>query len=68
MTASVPLDTSRSLSIDGMESRISSASSVSAPVGAPKVDPFAAARAIARTTFGCAWPRISGPQEPTKST
>ena len=42
-----------------------SASSTSSSVGAPKLVPRRAAAAIARSTPGCAWPRISAPQEPT---
>ena len=51
-----------SASIDGTRSRTSSASSTSASVGAPYDVPLAAASVTARTTAGCAWPRMSGPQ------
>ena len=37
-------------------------------VGVPKLVPRVAADLIASTTSGCAWPRISGPQEETRST
>ena len=68
MTASVPDETMRSFSIDGISARTSSASSVSRAVGAPKVRPCLQASRTAATTAGWAWPRIAGPQEPTKST
>ena len=54
----------RTISIDGTASMISSASCVSASVGAPKLAPRRTASSTARTTRGWAWPRISGPQEP----
>ncbi len=42
-----------------------SAITTSASVGAPKEKLSAAACWTARTTSGCAWPAIIGPQEPT---
>ena len=61
MAASVPLDTMRTMSQPGTRSRIASASRTSRSVGAPKVVPSAAARAIASITAGWAWPRIDAP-------
>ena len=57
----------RTISTDGMRSTISSASSTSPSVGAPKVLPRPRPRVIACSTCGSAWPRISGPQEQTQS-
>ena len=65
MVASVPELTMRTLSMDGINPQICSASSVSSSVGAPKLRPFSAARLTAVITSGWAWPRIIGPQEPT---
>jgi hypothetical protein len=67
-TASVPELTSRTRSTGGILSRISSARSSSPSVGAPKENPRRAAAVTASTTAGCAWPRIIGPQELTRST
>ncbi len=64
MVASVPELTKRSFSIDGTAEITISASSPSVGVDAPKLAPLAAARCIASTTGGWAWPRIIGPQEP----
>ena len=64
IVASVP-DDRRTISIDGTARDIASANSTSISVGAPKLVPRAAAFAIASRTRGCAWPRISGPHEPT---
>ena len=64
IVASVPELTSRTFSIDGMASTISSASSFSATVGAPKLVPRCRAASMAATTAGWPWPRIIGPQEP----
>ena len=50
---------------DGTASTTSRASSVSISVGAPYDVPRAACSVIARTTAGCACPRISGPHEST---
>ena len=58
----------RSISTPGMRRATSSASSTSPAVGAPKLVPASAARSTARTTSGCAWPWINGPQEHTQST
>ena len=68
MVASVPEDTNRIFSSEGIMNRTSSPSSTSRAVGAPNVVPEAAAWTMAATTSGSAWPRMSGPQEPTKST
>ena len=65
MVASVPDDTNRTISTDGTASTTSRASSVSISVGAPYDVPRAACSVIARTTAGCACPRISGPHEST---
>ncbi len=67
MVASVPELTSRTCST-GVRATISSASSTSPGVGVPKLVPLAAAACTAATTSGWAWPRISGPQEQTRST
>jgi len=67
MVASVPELTSRTFST-GVRATISSASSTSAAVAAPNEVPCAAAAVTASTTAGYAWPRISGPQEQTRST
>jgi len=63
--ASVPELTSRTFSIDGTAVQIASAKRTSRSVGAPKLVPPAAASWIAASTSSCAWPRMSGPQEPT---
>ena len=68
MVASVPELTSRISSTGATRSMISAASSLSAGVGAPNDSPLAAALVTASTTDGCAWPRIIGPHEQTKST
>jgi hypothetical protein len=68
IVASVPELTSRTRSAGGTRRLISVASSVSAGVGAPKLRPVVAARWTASTTAGCAWPRIIGPHEQTRST
>jgi hypothetical protein len=67
IVASVPEETSRSFSIDGIMNCTISPNSISRCVGAPKLVPDAAVWTIAATTSGSAWPRISGPHEPTKS-
>ena len=67
IVASVPEETSRIFSIDGIMKRTSSPNSTSRAVGAPNVVPDAAVWMIATSTSGSAWPRISGPHEPTKS-
>ncbi len=61
MTASVPEETSRTCSSPATAPVIASASSTSPGVGAPKVDPSAAARARAATTSGWAWPTSDAP-------
>jgi hypothetical protein len=65
MHASVPLETARSISIDGYMEITFSAKRTSSSVGAPKLVPFFAAAETASTIAGCAWPRIIGPHEPT---
>ena len=61
MAASVPLETSRSISRPGTRAHISFARRTSASVGAPKLVPPAAAAATALTTAAGAWPRMPGP-------
>ena len=61
MVASVPLETSRTMSQPSTRADSSSASRTSRSVGAPKVVPSPAARRIASTTFGWACPRIEAP-------
>ena len=56
--------TSRTCSQLGTSARISSASSISRSVGAPKEKPSSTAFWTASTTAGWPWPRIIGPQEP----
>ena len=76
IVASVPVDTRRTRSIgvgtgaSGATTRpaIRSASSTSAPVGAPKDRPLVAASRTASTTSGCACPSSAGPHEATRST
>ena len=65
IVASVPELTILTISIDGTIATICSAMAVSTSVGAPKLVPCSLAVVIAATTTGCAWPRISGPQEQT---
>jgi hypothetical protein len=65
MVASVPELHMRMSSIDGTIPMILRATTVSSSVGAPKESPLTAASCTARTTSGCAWPRIIGPHEPT---
>ncbi len=68
IVASVPEETSRTISIDGTASQISSASSTSARVETPKVVPSSAAAVTARTVSGSACPKSSGPHDMTQST
>ena len=68
IAASVPEEVIRIISTAGIRAHHLSASSTSPSVGAPNVVPRAAAALTAATTAGCAWPRISGPQEQTQST
>ena len=68
MVASVPEFTSRTRSTGFTRAMISAANSVSPGVGAPNDNPSAAVRWTASTTAGCAWPRIIGPHEHTRST
>ncbi len=67
IAASVPDETSRTFSSDGTASTISSASSTSASVAAPKLVPRSAASRTASTVSGSAWPKMSGPQDMTQS-
>ena len=68
MVASVPELTNRIRSTGRTRAMISPANSDSAGVGAPNDSPVAAAAVTASTTAGCAWPRIIGPHEHTRST
>jgi hypothetical protein len=61
MTASVPLLTKRTTSIEATASTTARASLVSASVGMPKLVPRDAAFSIAAMTGPGAWPRMSGP-------
>ena len=61
MVASVPELTMRTISMEGTSSQTSLASATSAPVGAPKLVPLAAASCTASVTTGWAWPNSSGP-------
>ena len=65
IVASVPELTMRTSSMDGTNSMILRATTVSIAVGAPKDRPFAAVSCTARITSGSACPRIIGPHEPT---
>jgi hypothetical protein len=65
IVASVPEETKRTFSTEGMCRTMRSASSTSAAQGAPYDVPRSAAARTASTTAGWAWPRIIGPQEPT---
>ena len=51
----------------GYDATTSSASSISGCDGAPNDVPRRHAASTAAKIFGWAWPKISGPQEPTKS-
>ena len=64
MVASVPLLTRRTRSMLGTAAMMSSAKWDSISVGAPNEVPREAAWQIASITWGWAWPRIIGPQEP----
>ncbi len=68
IVASVPDETNRIFSSDGIMNRTSSPSSTSRAVGAPNDVPDAAAWMTAATTSGSAWPKISAPHDPMKST
>ena len=68
IVASVPLETSRSCSTGATRATISSASATSFSHGVPKEVPREAASCTASRTAGWAWPRIIGPQLPTRST
>ena len=61
MVASVPEQTRRTISTEGRAATISSASSTSASVGAPKAVPRPSASATAATIAGWRWPRMCGP-------
>src|SRR4051794_5852525 len=65
--ASAPDETSRTFSIDGTASAISSASSTSRSVDAPKLVPSSAASRTASTVSGSACPNTSGPHDCTQS-
>ena len=66
-TASVPELTNRILSIEGNAFLTRIANSVSKDEGAPKVNPFLKTRRTPFSTDKSTWPKISGPQDPTKS-
>ena len=68
MTASVPELVKRTRSTGPTRRTISSARRTSSVQGAPNDADEAAAALIAATTEGWAWPRIIGPQAPTRST
>ena len=68
IAASVPDETSRTSSIDGNASTISSANSTSRSVGAPKLVPSSAASRTASTVSGSACPKSSAPHDITQST
>ena len=61
IVASVPEFTRRTISTDGTRSQIASARRVSRGVGAPKLEPSAAACWMASTTTGWACPAITAP-------
>ena len=67
IAASVPDETSRTISTDGTASAISPASSTSRSVAAPKLVPSSAAALTASTVSGSAWPKINAPQDWTQS-
>ncbi len=65
MHASVPLLVMRIFFTPGTSSQINFAIFTSSGFGMPKLVPNSAADFIAEIIFGCAWPRIAGPQVPT---
>ena len=65
IVASVPELTKRTRSSDGTSRCTSAASSTSSGLGAPKLVPSLACRAIAVARPFGAWPWIIGPHEPT---
>ena len=67
MVASVPDETARSFSIEGKASTTASAKRTSSSVGAPNVVPEPITSCTASSTSGWAWPRMSGPHDPTMS-
>ena len=68
IVASVPDETSRTISTPGTSATTRSASAISASVGAPKLVPRAAAARTASSTIGCACPTRMAPQDATQST
>jgi hypothetical protein len=64
IVASVPELTIRTFSTDGTIRAIASAILTSAPVGAPKLVPEAAAFRSAVTIRGWPWPKSIGPHDP----
>lgn len=68
IVASVPEETSRTCSAGVTRETISSASATSPVPGVPNDVPRATASCTAAVTSGCAWPRIIGPHEQTRST
>ena len=65
MVASVPEETMRTISMEGMSSQTLSAICVSIAVGAPNESPLRTTASTASITSWWAWPRIMGPHEPT---
>ena len=63
--ASVPELHMRTFCTLGTQEQISLAIVTSNGFGMPKLVPLAAAACTAWMIFGCAWPRIAGPQVPT---
>ena len=62
MHASVPLLVMRTFFTLGTSSQIIFAIVTSSGFGMPKLVPCSAAALTAAIIFGCAWPRIAGPQ------
>ena len=62
ITASVPLETARTMSMPGTSETRRSAKRTSSGVAIPNVVPSFARAETARETAPCAWPRIIAPQ------
>jgi hypothetical protein len=67
IVASVPDDTSRTISTDGTRSQMASARRTSRSVGAPYEVPATAAFCTASTMAGWAWPAMIAPYDCTRS-
>src|SRR6266403_537471 len=67
MVASVPLDTNRIFSMNGIARVINVASSTSSSVVTPKLVPRFACSAMAALMAGFAWPNRIAPQEQTET-